>query len=113
GGRLDLAPEALTAFADTLEVAAHHAACKEGEDRPTTWRLPVTPPFSLERTVRAFQRLPANETQLWRDGTFLRSLRLNSTTHWLRVTQPDPEALEIALLDSPALGPHLLPPAPP
>src|SRR5204863_6516180 len=57
------------------------------------WRLPVTLPFSLEKTARALQRLPANETQVWRDGALFRSLRMAGDPLWLRVEQPSPEAI--------------------
>ena len=99
GGRLDLAPEALPAFADALEVAAFHADCAAAGPPAPRWSIPVKPPFSLEKTSRALQRLPANETQVWREGALLRGLHVGRARVWLRVTQPDPVSVEIELLD--------------
>jgi DNA-3-methyladenine glycosylase II len=65
-----------------------------------TWQIPVDPPFSLEKTVRAFQRLPVNETQVWHEGAFLRSIRIGERHCALIVTQPEPETLELAVAGS-------------
>jgi DNA-3-methyladenine glycosylase II len=65
-----------------------------------TWQIAAPPPFSLEKTVRALQRLPVNETQVWQEGVFLRSLRVGDRHLPLRVSQPEPAALEIGVPDS-------------
>src|SRR3712207_175102 len=67
-----------------------------GINSPSGWRVPVASPFSLEKTTRAFQRLPVNEVQVWREGTYFRSLRVEGQHLTLRVTQPQERELEIA-----------------
>lgn len=94
GGTIDLAPAAREAFVDMLEFSATHVDCATPA---AAWRIPVNPPFSLERTVRALQRLPVNETQVWREGVYLRSLSIAGRHFPLCVTQPEPAALEVAV----------------
>jgi DNA-3-methyladenine glycosylase II len=69
-------------------------------------RLPVAPPFSLEETTRALQRLPANQVEVWRDGTYHRLLRLDDRDLALRITQPAPGTIEVEVEGAP-LSPEL------
>jgi 3-methyladenine DNA glycosylase/8-oxoguanine DNA glycosylase len=59
-------------------------------------RLAVRPPFSLEKTVRALQRNPANQVEGWEEGEYRRLLRIDHHDLALRITQPVPDAVQVA-----------------
>jgi DNA-3-methyladenine glycosylase II len=64
-------------------------------------RLSVSPPFSLEKTVRALQRTPANRVEAWEAGEYRRLLRVEGRDLALRITQPEPAVVEVASADGP------------
>jgi 3-methyladenine DNA glycosylase/8-oxoguanine DNA glycosylase len=79
---------------------------RKRESRRFLWRglivhLGVAPPFSLEKTVRALQRTPANQVEVWDEGEYRRLLRVDGRDLALRITQPEPAVVEVACEDAP------------
>ncbi len=63
---------------------------------PVRLRLPVARPYRLDLTAQALRRLAANAVDvLAPDGAYHRALRLGNDLAALRVTQVEPDALEI------------------
>src|SRR5437899_4202264 len=50
------------------------STCRSVDAVPVTLQLVAEPPFSLEKTVRALQRLPINEIEVWEGGGYRRLL---------------------------------------
>jgi 3-methyladenine DNA glycosylase/8-oxoguanine DNA glycosylase len=59
--------------------------------------LAIAPPFSLEQTVRALQRLPANQVEAWQGGEYRRLLPLDDRVLALQIRQPAADRLEVRI----------------
>lgn len=62
-----------------------------------TLHVIVEPPFSLEQTVRALQRTPANRVEGWEGGEYRRLLLVDDQDVALRVTQPGPNVVRVEI----------------
>ena len=62
-----------------------------------TLQLVAEPPVSLEKTVRALQRLPTNEIEVWEGGEYRRLLLVDDQDAALRVTQLGPDVVQVEI----------------